>query len=97
MSGQVREHRSEERSAPRKRTEDRVTTDGNAEPTTTYEQAREELAEVARRLEAGGLTLEESLALWERGEELAKLCQHWLDRARERLAAAAPADDADRA
>ena len=66
----------------------------NAEPTTTYEQAREELADVVRRLEAGGLTLEESLALWERGEELAKLCQHWLDRARERLAAAAPADDA---
>ena len=64
------------------------------EPTTTYEQAREELADVVRRLEAGGLTLEESLALWERGEELAKLCQHWLDRARERLAAAAPADDA---
>src|SRR4051794_41798427 len=66
----------------------------NAEPTTTYEQAREELADVVRRLEAGGLTLEESLALWERGEELAKLCQHWLDRARERLAAAAPAGDA---
>ena len=62
------------------------------EPTTTYEQAREELADVVRRLEAGGLTLEESLGLWERGEELAKLCQHWLDRARERLAAAAPAD-----
>ena len=66
------------------------------EPTTTYEQAREELADVVRRLEAGGLTLEESLSLWERGEELARLCQHWLDRARERLAAAAPADDADR-
>ena len=68
----------------------------NAEPTTTYEQAREELAEVVRRLEAGGLTLEESLALWERGEQLATLCQHWLDRARERLAAAAPGDDAGR-
>jgi len=61
-----------------------------AEPTTTYEQAREELAEVVRRLEAGGLTLEESLTLWERGEALAELCQHWLDRARERLAAAQP-------
>ena len=66
------------------------------EPTTTYEQAREELADVVRRLEAGGLTLEESLALWERGEERATLSQHWLDRARERLAAAAPADDATR-
>ena len=58
------------------------------EPTTTYEQAREELADVVRRLEAGGLTLEESLGLWERGEQLAGVCQHWLDRARERLAAA---------
>ena len=70
------------------------------EPTQTYEQAREELAEVVRRLEGGGLTLEESLALWERGEELAELCRHWLDRARERLAKAGdgqdpPADGAD--
>ena len=63
------------------------------QPTTSYEQARDELAEVVRRLEAGGLTLEESLALWERGEELATLCQHWLDRARERLAAAPDGDD----
>jgi exodeoxyribonuclease VII small subunit len=62
----------------------------------SYEVAREELIEVVRTLEAGGTSLEESLALWERGEELAKLCQHWLDRARERLAAAAPADDAGR-
>jgi exodeoxyribonuclease VII small subunit len=66
------------------------------EPTTTYEQAREELADVVRRLEAGGLTLEESLTLWERGEQLAELCQHWLDRARERLAQAAP-QEGDRA
>jgi exodeoxyribonuclease VII small subunit len=66
-----------------------------AEPATSYEQAREELAEVVRRLEAGGLTLEESLALWERGEELARICQHWLDRARERLAAAQPEEAAE--
>jgi exodeoxyribonuclease VII small subunit len=65
-------------------------------PTTTYEQAREELAEVVRRLEAGGLTLEESLALWERGEELARVCRHWLDRARERLAAAQPEEATER-
>jgi len=50
-----------------------------------YEQAREELIEVVRRLEAGGLTLEESLALWERGEKLATICQTWLDGARARL------------
>lgn len=54
----------------------------------SYEQAREELAEVVRRLETGGVTLEESLALWERGEQLATICQQWLDGARARLAAA---------
>jgi len=51
----------------------------------SYEAARDELADVVRRLEAGGVTLEESLALWERGEELAKVCQGWLDGAKARL------------
>ncbi|MBS2936839.1 exodeoxyribonuclease VII small subunit [Nocardioides sp. J2M5] len=51
----------------------------------SYEEAREELVEVVRTLEAGGTTLEESLALWERGEALAKVCQEWLDGARRRL------------
>ncbi|HZN75351.1 MAG TPA: exodeoxyribonuclease VII small subunit [Micromonosporaceae bacterium] len=50
-----------------------------------YEQARAELASVVERLEAGGVTLEESLALWERGEQLADICQRWLDGARQRL------------
>jgi exodeoxyribonuclease VII small subunit len=59
----------------------------------SYEQARDELVDVVRRLEAGGVTLEESLQLWERGEELAKICQQWLDGARARLEAAAPGDD----
>jgi exodeoxyribonuclease VII small subunit len=63
---------------------------------TTYEAAREELVDVVRRLESGGATLEESLALWERGEALATRCQQWLDGARERLdAAAAGSQDAD--
>ncbi|MEU7421071.1 exodeoxyribonuclease VII small subunit [Streptomyces antibioticus] len=53
-----------------------------------YEQARDELVEVVRRLEAGGTSLEESLALWERGEELAKVCRRWLEGARARLDAA---------
>ncbi|MEV4438545.1 exodeoxyribonuclease VII small subunit [Streptomyces sp. NPDC049577] len=53
-----------------------------------YEQARDELIDVVRRLEAGGTTLEESLALWERGEALAKVCRRWLEGARERLDAA---------
>jgi exodeoxyribonuclease VII small subunit len=59
-----------------------------AEEALGYEQARDELIEVVRRLEAGGTTLEESLALWERGEELAKICRRWLDGARARLDAA---------
>jgi exodeoxyribonuclease VII small subunit len=50
-----------------------------------YETAREELLEVVRALEQGGTTLEESIALWERGERLAQVCQEWLDGARERL------------
>lgn len=51
----------------------------------SYEAAREELADIVRRLEAGSQSLEESLRLWERGEQLATLCQRWLDGARERL------------
>lgn len=59
----------------------------------TYEQAREELVEVVRRLEGGGTNLEESLALWERGEKLAQICQSWLDGAKKRLDAAIAAED----
>ncbi len=54
----------------------------------SYEQARDELVDVVRRLEVGGATLEESLGLWERGEELARVCQDWLDGAKARLDAA---------
>jgi exodeoxyribonuclease VII small subunit len=52
----------------------------------SFEAARDALAEVVSRLEQGGLTLEQSLALWERGELLAAECQRWLDNARARLA-----------
>jgi exodeoxyribonuclease VII small subunit len=61
--------------------------------TLSYEAAREELIDTVRRLEAGGTTLEESLALWERGEALAKRCQEWLDGARKRLDGAVGGDD----
>jgi exodeoxyribonuclease VII small subunit len=63
----------------------------------TYEQARDELLEVVRRLEAGNSTLEEALSLWERGEALAKVCQDWLDGARARIEAAKAAVDSRRA
>lgn len=59
----------------------------------SYEQARDELIAVVSRLEAGGAGLEESLALWERGEALAARCQQWLDGARKRLDAARDADN----
>lgn len=58
-----------------------------------YEQARDALMDVVRRLETGGTSLEESLALWERGEQLAKVCQRWLDGARARLDAALAAEE----
>jgi exodeoxyribonuclease VII small subunit len=60
----------------------------------SYEQARDELIETVRRLEAGGTTLEESLALWQRGEHLAEVCQRWLDGARAKLDAAVKQTDA---
>lgn len=59
----------------------------------SYEQAREELIEVVRRLESGGTNLEDSLALWERGEKLAQVCQSWLDGAKKRLDAAITPED----
>ena len=62
--------------------------DSAGSPELSYEAARDELAEVVRRLEQGGATLEESLALWERGEALAQTCQAWLDGAKARLDAA---------
>ena len=61
-------------------------------PDLPYEQARDELIAVVQKLETGGTTLDESLALWERGEELAAICQRWLDGARERLAQASGQD-----
>lgn len=63
----------------------------------SYEQARDELVAVVTRLEAGGATLEESLALWERGEALAARCQQWLDGARARLDAVRGPDRDDSA
>ena len=58
-----------------------------AEEKISYEQARDELAEIVESLESGSATLEESLALWERGEALAKICQEWLDGAKAKIKA----------
>jgi len=59
-----------------------------------YEAARDELVEVVRVLEAGGLDLDSSLRLWERGEELAKRCEEHLAGARRRIEDALAGDDA---
>ena len=62
--------------------------------TMSYEQARDELVVIVQRLESGGVPLEESLALWERGEELAAICQAWLDGAKAKIEAARTKDSA---
>ena len=63
-----------------------------------YEEARQELAGIVAALESGNPTLEEALALWERGEVLAQACTDWLDGAQSRLdadaAATAPESEA---
>lgn len=64
-----------------------------AEQSLTYEQAREELMQVVMKLESGGVPLADSMALWQRGEELAKLCQQFLDGAREQVAKARAAEE----
>lgn len=56
----------------------------------SYEAARDELAAVISELESGQSTLEQSLQLWQRGEDLAKICQEWLDGAIAKLSAAKP-------
>jgi exodeoxyribonuclease VII small subunit len=65
----------------------------NTEPEISYELARAELRDIVQALEGGGQPLEESLSLWQRGEELAGICQRWLDGARARLDAAIAASD----
>ncbi len=59
-----------------------------SEQSLSYEKARDELIKIVEKLESGQATLDESLKLWERGEELAKVCQNWLDGARAKLSSA---------
>jgi exodeoxyribonuclease VII small subunit len=72
-------------------------TDPESKPETlSYEQAREELITIVQRLESGGVPLEESLALWERGEQLAAICQAWLDGAKAKIEAARLKEQAEK-
>lgn len=60
-----------------------------------YEACRDELIEVVRQLEQGGLDLDASLQLWERGEQLAKRCEEHLAGARKRIKDALASGDGD--
>ena len=60
-----------------------------------YEQCRDELIDVVGALEQGGLDLDASLKLWERGEELAKRCEEHLAGAQARIEAALAAAETD--
>jgi exodeoxyribonuclease VII small subunit len=55
----------------------------NAEP--SFEDAQRELEEIVQRLESGQASLDEAIALWERGEELYRLCATKLDSAEGRI------------
>lgn len=61
----------------------------------SYEAARDELIEVVRKLETGGASLAESMRLWERGEQLAAICQRWLDGARAKVEESRRATEAE--
>jgi exodeoxyribonuclease VII small subunit len=65
----------------------------DGDPEISYEEARAELREIVSALETGGQPLEESLALWQRGELLAGICRRWLEGARTRLDAAIAESD----
>jgi exodeoxyribonuclease VII small subunit len=56
----------------------------------SYEQARDQLIEIVRRLESGDVPLSESMALWEKGEQLAAICTQWLEGAKATIDAARP-------
>ncbi len=58
--------------------------------TPSYEQARDQLIEIVRRLESGDVPLSESMALWEKGEQLAAVCAQWLEGAKATIEAARP-------
>ena len=65
------------------------------QPELGYEEARDQLVEVIRTLEAGSVPLSESMALWERGEKLAAICEQWLDGARAKIDAARAAGETE--
>ena len=59
-------------------------------PELSYEAARDQLIEIVRQLESGSVPLSESMALWEKAEQLAAVCQEWLDGAKAKIEAARP-------
>ncbi len=66
----------------------------NPEPTLGYEAARDQLVAIVQQLESGTVPLSQAMELWERGEQLATICQQWLDGAKAKIDAARPTPDA---
>lgn len=60
-----------------------------------YEEARDELIVVVRTLEQGGLDLDASLEMWERGEALSRRCEEHLEGARKRIETVLGAESSD--
>lgn len=89
MADQNRTHSSQAAQTPQSTpTSQAPKTEGPDVESLSYEQARDELVSVVTRLESGGAPLEESIALWERGEALAQRCESLLDGVQKRLDAA---------
>jgi len=93
MAKQAASKQAAESQAAESQAADVETAESAVDDALGYEQARDALLDVVRTLETGGTSLEESLALWERGERLAKVCERWLEGARARLDAALAEDD----
>ena len=51
----------------------------------TFEEAQRELESIVQRLESGDASLDEAITLWERGEELYRVCSAKLDAAHGRI------------
>ena len=62
----------------------------------TYEEAEKELGQIVEKLERGEASLDEALALWQRGEELYRFCAEQLEAAESRIEELAKRVDATR-
>jgi exodeoxyribonuclease VII small subunit len=60
----------------------------------TFEEAQRELEQIVQQLESGQADLDDAIRLWERGEELHRLCVEQLDSAQGKIEALKPIEPA---